>query len=207
MLIHGYYACVSYIDAQVGLIMDALEVNGLKDNTIVVLIGDHGFKLGDHSMWAKHTNFELDTRVPFIISGPGIKTNQKTSSFAEALDIYPTLAELAGLQPPAHLQGVSLVPVLKNPEKSVRDAAFSIWPSYHGTRTDEEKVILGYSVRTDAFRYTEWYHVASDSLLDRELYDHRQNNREEANIINDPAVEEYLPHLEQMINNYRKRVY
>ncbi len=206
MLIHGYYACISYIDAQIGLMMDALEKNGLKDNTIVVLMGDHGWKLGDHSMWCKHTNFELDTRVPLIISGPGAAQNRTTRSFAEYTDIYPTLAEMAGLQPPAHLQGASLVPVLQNPEKTIRDAAYSVWPSYRGTRTDEEKVILGYSVRTDTFRYTEWYHMASDSLLDRELYDHRQNNHEEANIINDPAVVEYLPQLEERINNYRKSV-
>ena len=204
MLIHGYYACVSYIDAQIGIIMDALEENGLKDNTIVIFMGDHGFKLGEHGMWVKHTNFELDTRVPLIFSGPGIQKNQTTRSFAEYTDIYPTLAELAGLEPPAHLQGVSLVPVLKDPEKSVRDAAYSVWTSYEGVRTDEERVILGYSVRTDEFRYNEWFHVASDSLLDRELYDHRQNSREEVNIINDPSVAEYLPELEQMIYNYRR---
>jgi iduronate 2-sulfatase len=204
MLIHGYYACVSYIDAQVGLIMEALEKNGLKDNTIVVLVGDHGWKLGDHAMWCKHTNFELDTRVPLIISGPGIKSNQRTNSFAEALDIYSTLAELTGLQPPAHLQGTSLVPVLQNPGTSVKDAAYSVWPSYHGVRTDEEKVILGYSVRTDEFRYTEWIHLATDSLLDRELYDHRQNNREEINVINDPSVAGFLPQLEERIENNRK---
>jgi iduronate 2-sulfatase len=203
MLIHGYYACVSYMDAQLGLVMDALEENGLKENTIVVLVGDHGWKLGDHAMWCKHTNFELDTRIPMIISGPGIKRNQKTSSFVEALDIYPTLAEYAGLQPPAHVQGTSLVPVLQNPATSVKDASYSVWPSYQEDRTDEEEVILGYSVRTDEFRYTEWIHLATDSLLDRELYDHRQNNREEINVINDPSVAGFLPQLEERINNYR----
>jgi len=204
MLIHGYYACVSYMDAQVGIVMDALEENGLKENTIVVFLGDHGWKLGDHGMWAKHTNFELDTRIPLIISGPGVKSHQKTNAFAEALDIYSTLVEMAGLQPPTHLQGNSLVPVLQNPATSVKDAAFSIWPSYRGDRTDEEKVILGYSVRTDEFRYTEWIHLATDSLLDRELYDHRQNNREEINVINDPSMAGFLPQLEERINNYRK---
>jgi iduronate 2-sulfatase len=204
MLIHGYYACVSYVDAQLGLILDALEENGLKDNTIIVLLGDHGWKLGDHGMWCKHTNFELDTRIPMIISGPGIKGNQKTNSFAEALDIFPTLAEITGLQAPDHLQGTSLMPVLQNPATSVKDAAYSIWPSYRGDRTDEEKVILGYSVRTDEFRYIEWIHLPTDSLLDRELYDHRQNNREEINVINDPSVAGYLPQLEEMIDDYRK---
>ncbi|MCC5931536.1 MAG: sulfatase [Cyclobacteriaceae bacterium] len=204
MLIHGYYACISYIDAQIGIIMDALEKSGLKENTIVVLMGDHGWKLGDHSMWAKHTNFELDTRVPLIITGPGVQQNQETHSFAEYIDLYPTLADLAGLQAPAHVQGLSLVPVLQNPEKSVKDAAFSIWPSYRGSRTDDDKVIMGYSVRTDEFRYTEWIHMASDSLLDRELYDHRYNHREEANIVKDPTVADHLPALEQRIYNYRK---
>ena len=205
-LIHGYYACVSYIDAQVGLIMNALEKNRLQDNTIVVFLGDHGWKLGDHAMWCKHTNFELDTRVPLIITGPGVKKDQHTRSFAEMTDLYATLADMAGLQPPDHIQGMSLVPALQDPEVSIRDAAFSIWPSYHGDRTNEDKVILGYSIRTDEFRYNEWYHLATDSLLDRELYDHRQNNREEANIINNTSVADHLPLLEERIDNYRRKL-
>lgn len=204
MLIHGYYACVSYIDAQLGLVLDALDTTGLKDNTIVVLVGDHGWKLGDHAMWCKHTNFELDTRIPLIIAGPGVHSNRCTQSFAEALDLYPTLADFAGLPVPNHVQGDSLVPILENPEVSIKDAAYSVWPSYRGNRRKKDKAILGYSVRTDAFRYTEWIHLASDKLLDRELYDHRQNNREAVNVIEDPAMAAFLPELEEKIQKYRK---
>src|SRR5699024_533566 len=112
-LLHGYYASVSMIDTQVGRLLKALENNGLTDNTIVVLWGDHGWKLGEYGTWAKHSNTELDTRVPLIISDPNYQNVGHTKSLAELLDIYPTLCELAGIPLPKHLQGESLVPLLK----------------------------------------------------------------------------------------------
>jgi iduronate 2-sulfatase len=203
MLIHGYRACVSYMDAQVGRILDALEANGLSENTVVILWGDHGWKLGEHGMWIKHTNFEIDTRVPMIIAAPGMKQKVKSSSFAEFVDIFPTLADLCGLEIPQQLHGRSLVPVLANPEESVRDHAFSIWPSYRGNRTNKEKAILGYSVRTDYYRYTEWINVHSGELLDRELYDHLNDPAENKNVISNERYAEQLPALEALIQNYR----
>jgi iduronate 2-sulfatase len=203
MLIHGYRACVSYVDAQVGRILDALEANGLSENTVVIFWGDHGWKLGEHGMWIKHTNFEIDTRVPVIIAAPGMKQNVKSTSFAEFVDVFPTLADLCGLEIPQQLHGRSLVPVLTDPAESVRDHAFSIWPSYRANRRDSEKAILGYSVRTNNYRYTEWIHAHSDELLDRELYNHINDPSENKNVISDEQYAEDLPALEALLQNYR----
>jgi iduronate 2-sulfatase len=138
-----------------------------------------------------------------IIAAPGMKQKVKSSSFAEFVDIFPTLADLCGLEIPQQLHGRSLVPVLANPEESVRDHAFSIWPSYRGNRTNKEKAILGYSVRTDYYRYTEWINVHSGELLDRELYDHLNDPAENKNVISNERYAEQLPALEALIQNYR----
>src|SRR5690606_7545354 len=114
-LIQGYYASVSMVDAQVGKLLDALEKSGLRENTIVVLWGDHGYKLGEYGTWCKHSNAELDTRSPLIISDPDHRKGNKTSSVVELLDIYPTLCDLAGLSGPDDLEGKSLVPILNDP--------------------------------------------------------------------------------------------
>lgn len=205
MLIHGYYACVSYIDAQIGKIHKALEENGLLDNTIIVLWSDHGFKLGEHGMWAKHTNFEHDTRIPMIFSGPGIEKNAVTYSFAQSVDIFPTLADLTGFDVPDQLHGTSLVPVLQNPEAKVQDQAYSIWPSYRGNRRVQEEAILGYSVRTESFRYTKWVQVSSGEVLDQELFDHAKDPEENRNVIDDPQYAGSLPELVSLIRDYMVR--
>ncbi|MCB1120143.1 MAG: sulfatase, partial [Verrucomicrobiae bacterium] len=125
---HGYYACVSYIDSLLGDLMSDLDALGLRDNTIIVFWADHGFKLGEHSLWHKHTNFELDCRVPFMISAPGYRKGQRTGSLVELLDIYPTLCDLAGLPVPGDLQGTSLKPILENPDATVKTFARSQYP-------------------------------------------------------------------------------
>ena len=113
---HGYYACISYTDAQVGRLLDALDKEGLADNTVIVLWGDHGWQLGDHGLWHKHTNFELATRAPLLISVPKQKTaGQKCDATVEFVDVYPTLADVCGLPIPAGLDGSSLKPFLENP--------------------------------------------------------------------------------------------
>ena len=123
---HGYYASVSYTDAQIGRLLDALEQLGLAENTIVVLWGDHGWKLGEHNGWCKQTNFEIDTRVPFIISGAGVKAKgQQSHALTELVDIYPSLCQMAGLPIPEYLQGTSLVPLLENPDLEWKSAAYS----------------------------------------------------------------------------------
>ncbi len=153
-LLHGYHACVSYTDAHIGRLLDTLDDSGLADNTIVVLWGDHGWKLGDHSSWCKHTNFEVDTRVPLIIRHPGIdlKRGTTTSSLVELIDVYPTLCDLAGVPFPTHLQGRSLVPVLHDPSAEIRDTAYSSYPSSIGKATT-----IGHSIRTATHRYTQWW--------------------------------------------------
>ena len=114
---------------------------------MIVLWGDHGWKLGDHNAWSKHTNFEVDTRVPLIISAPGMsEQGQQTDAFAELLDVYPTLCDLAGIEQPSHLQGESLVPVLKDPASSVKETAYSIFPRY---RNDDEQTVTGFSFRNE----------------------------------------------------------
>ncbi len=180
---HGYYACVTYIDTQIGMVLTELEKLKLRENTIIILWGDHGWKLGEHGMWCKHTPFELDCRVPMIISVPGSSSaGKRVTSFAEFVDIYPTLCELCGLELPEHLQGDSLVPVIKNPDKPGKAAAYTQWPKSH--RTDPEKVITGYSVKTKFYRYTEWTRNSTGEVLAKELYNHENDPDENVNIAN-----------------------
>ena len=167
-LLHGYHACVSYLDRNVGVLLQALEEVGVADNTIVVFWADHGWKLGDHSSWCKHTNFECDTRVPLIIRHPGKPSAQgSTRALVELIDLYPTLVDLCGLEPPSHLQGKSLVPVLDDPTFRTRAIAYSSYP--HGAGRGIGRVV-GHSIRTDQHRYTEWWDK-NDQVVDTVLTD------------------------------------
>ena len=126
LLKHGYYASVSYVDAQIGRLVEGLKKLGLYDNTIIVIWGDHGWKLGEHNAWCKQTNYEIDTRVPMIIAGANISAKStQSNALTEFVDIYPTLCELSGLEIPEHLQGTSAVPLLQNPDQAWKTAAFS----------------------------------------------------------------------------------
>lgn len=168
-LVHGYYACVSYVDAQIGRLLDAVEEEGLADNTIVVLWSDHGWKLGDYRGWGKMTNYEIDARVPFIISAPGMKqtAGKPTESLVELLDIYPTLCELTGIETPDFAEGKSLVPILRDVDAKVHQAAVSQYYRRH-----EGNEYMGYSLRTNEHRYTEWRDFATGQVTDLELYEH-----------------------------------
>ena len=140
---HGYYAAISYLDAQVGKVIGALDSLGLSDNTIVVFWSDHGYHLGEHALWSKRTNFELDARVPLIISAPGqAAPGGRTGSIVELLDLYPTLADLADLPAPAHLEGVTLRPLLDDPETAVKQVAFNAAPrpGLRGSKSDGDGV-------------------------------------------------------------------
>ncbi|MGB3585930.1 MAG: sulfatase [Tunicatimonas sp.] len=176
-LLHGYLAAISYVDAQVGLILKELDRLNLRENTIVVLMGDHGYQIGEHGMWAKkHTNFEMATRVPLIISAPGqTAQGQTTMALTELVDIYPTLAELAGLTSDELLEGSSLVPLLNDPDQDWKTAAFSSYP--RGGR-------MGNSMRTDRYRLTAWTTEGKDT--EYELYDHRHDPQENQNVVNQP---------------------
>ncbi len=197
-LVHGYYACVTYIDAQVGRLLAALDDYGLRDDTVIVLWGDHGWKLGEHGMWCKHTPFELDARVPLIFSYPGMKHRGiAAKSFAEFVDIYPTLCALCGLGIPAHVEGDSLAGALADPGKVVKKAAFTQWPKKH--RTNPAKVIMAYSIKTDRYRYVEYTHKKSGTVHARELYDHAKDPDENVNIAGDPEHGETVEELSRML--------
>ncbi|MCK5136782.1 MAG: sulfatase-like hydrolase/transferase [Bacteroidales bacterium] len=194
----AYYASVSYMDAQLGKVLDALEKYGHKENTIVILWGDHGWKLGDHHAWSKHTNFEFDTRVPLIISVPGMGTaGRRSMSFAEFVDVYPTLCDLAGIPKPAHLQGESLVPVLNDPEERIREYACSIFPR---NRMDDARTVTGFSIRTDQYRYVEWIHLASGKTMASELYDHESDRLETINVAQHPDFRKEVLRLSKILH-------
>lgn len=175
---HGYYAAVTFIDAQVGLLLDELERLGLAASTIVVLWGDHGWKLGEHGGWCKQTNYEIDTRAPLIMRVPGMQARaEPCSALVEFVDIYPTLCELASLPVPAALQGTSLVPLLAGEVAKVKDAAYSQFPRSH-----EGREFMGYAMRTERYRYVEWVDRATGKVEARELYDHESDPAEDQNI-------------------------
>ena len=182
---HGYYASISFLDAQLGEVLDALEQGGHRDNTIIVFTSDHGFHIGEHGLWGKTTNFELDARVPLMISSPAHPNSRgkHTQSLAELLDLYPTLAALSGTSEdlPKNLEGVSLLPVVADPHVSVRASAVTRHQHpFYGARSNWRA--WGHSVRTDRWRYTEWRDIASGKLLAQELYDHRTDPLETINV-------------------------
>jgi len=191
-LIHGYYAAVSYIDAQIGRVVAELERLGLRDRTVIVVWGDHGWKLGDHSLWCKHTNFELDARVPLIVSSPGAKGNgRKSDRLVEFVDIYPTLCELAGLPLPGHLEGCSFAPLLQDPSAPWKSAAFSQYPRGGGNRP-----VMGYSMRTDRYRFTRWVNRSDPKkVYATELYDLQSDPDENTNIAGRPENKKLVAEL------------
>ncbi|HBE71696.1 MAG TPA: iduronate-2-sulfatase, partial [Planctomycetaceae bacterium] len=161
-LLHGYHACVSYTDRNIGVLLDALESSGAVQNTIVVLWADHGWKLGDHSSWCKHTNFECDARVPLIVRFPGRNmAGSKTAALVELIDIYPTLCELAGVEAPTHLQGRSFAGVLTSPDVEHRICAYSSYP-----HTYQKRRVVGHSIRTQQHRFTQWWDAKTDEVVD-----------------------------------------
>ncbi|MDF1753780.1 MAG: sulfatase [Verrucomicrobiales bacterium] len=173
--IHAYAACVSYIDAQIGKVMRALEKSKKKDNTVVVLWSDHGWHLGEHSAWGKMTNYEIATRVPLIFKGPGIQA-RRTSSFAELVDIYPTLCRLSRIEMPTHLEGDDISnQLIEAVPNSVKTAAYSQYSRYNGKYT-------GRAVRTDRFRYIAWYD-RDKNLIAEEYYDAFEDPGETKNLI------------------------
>ncbi|HEY2415505.1 MAG TPA: sulfatase [Pirellulaceae bacterium] len=185
---HGYLANISYFDAQLGKVLDELDRLGLADNTVIVFWADHGYHLGEQTLWAKTSNFELDARVPFLISAPGMAKGSRTEALAELLDIYPTLVELCGLPAASGVEGKSLVPVLKNPRTSVKEFALTQHPrpAYYNNDTPPDPEVMGYSIRTDRFRYAEWRNWKTGTADARELYDHRSDPDETRNVVDEP---------------------
>ncbi|MCZ6673203.1 MAG: sulfatase [Verrucomicrobia bacterium] len=188
---HAYYACISYVDALVGSLLDELEASGQRENTIVVFTSDHGYQLGDHSLWSKHTNFELATRVPLFVSVPGASTRgSSTDSLVELVDLFPTLAELCGLTLPDHLEGKSFRRVLFDSEAKVREEAYSEY-NRNGAR--------GCSIRTDRFRYIEWRDQKSGDVVARELYDHAHDPGENVNVAEEGEYDGEIENLSKLV--------
>jgi iduronate 2-sulfatase len=205
---HGYYAATSYMDAQIGLVLDALDRTGLADETVIVLWGDHGWQLGEHGLWHKHTNFEVAVRSPLVISVPGQRApGRRTLSLAEFVDVYPTLADICGLPAPTGLDGVSLRPILDNPAATVRPVAISQYP--RGGRETGGRRLMGYSIRDDRWRLTVWRDRADGTIAARELYDERDDPHETANLAERPehadVVQRLSAHLPPLVAVKRTR--
>lgn len=167
----AYYACNSFVDAQIGRLLDALEKNGLMEKTIIVFWSDHGYFLGEKGLWYKRKAFERSARMPLLISVPGGARNRSCQKPVELVDLYPTLADLCGLKPPARLEGQSLGPLLDNP-------ASDSWTKPAVTQVWHSPKAWGYSIRTERYRYTEWL----EGKAGRELYDHAVDPGEITNL-------------------------
>ena len=188
--IQAYHASITFMDAQVGRVVAALDRLGLADNTVIVMTSDHGYHMYDHGLWQKMSLFENSARVPLLIVAPGAAGNgHSTPALAELVDLYPTLADLCGLTAPEYLDGVSLQPVLHDPGASVKDAAFT------QVRRGQKH---GYSVRTDRFRFTLW----DDGNAGRQLFDMQSDPLETQNLAEDPQHAEVVTELTQRLRDY-----
>jgi iduronate 2-sulfatase len=173
---------VSYIDTQVGRLLNALERNELTEKTIVVIYGDHGFHLGEQGLWTKANNFELSTRVPLIFSLPNY-SGARSNALVELVDVYPSLCEAVELPIPHKLEGTSFLPILKNPNQLWKSAVFSQYPrSLKGHRHSKHGDIMGYALRTERYRYVEWQDWKSKDIVARELYDFKDDPFEISNV-------------------------
>jgi len=198
-LIHGYAACVSYVDAQLGRVLERLKQLKLCDNTIIVLWGDHGWKLGEHASWSKHTNFEIDTRAPLILSTPEtLGAGLRSQALVEFVDIYPTLCDLCGVEMPSTCEGISLKPLLEKPDAVLKEAAFSLFPRFGPG-------IMGYTMRTDTVRYTEWAKRDRAEIVGRELYDHRTDPQENVNVAAHTSRADEVERLSARLAEHRNR--
>ncbi|MEC9094355.1 MAG: sulfatase [Planctomycetota bacterium] len=187
----AYYACNSFVDAQVGRLIAALEKNGLLEKTIIVFWSDHGYFLGEKGLWYKRKAFERSARMPLIISAPGLSRQKNCQKPVELLDLYPTLADLCGLEAPRNLEGDSLKPLLKNPKSKdwSKPAVTQIW---HNAKA------WGYSIRTERFRYTEWL----EGRAGKELYDHSNDAREVHNLAADPKFKKVVTELSKQLQPF-----
>jgi arylsulfatase A-like enzyme len=180
---HAYFACVSYVDAQIGKLLDQLDHLGVAENTVIVLWGDHGWHLGDHLVWGKHTIFERALHSALIIKVPGKKTGIRVNRIVSSVDIYPTIIDLSGLEMPVKTDGKSLLPLLTNPKAKWENASYSYF-------------LNGISLRTERYRLTRFFRQPEPVI---ELFDHQSDPDETRNIAADQVdvVEKLLPVLEK----------
>ena len=198
--VRAYWASVSFVDCQVGRLLDALDRLDLAENTIIVFFSDHGYLLGEHGQWQKQLLFDEANRVPLIMAGPGVTGRGASPRTVELLDVYPTLVELCGLPRPQHkLQGKSLVPLLNQPDAKWDRPAFSqvARRANDGPRAGR---IMGYSVRTERWRYNEW----DDGKLGAELYDHDQDPKEHTNLALDEGHDDVVKEMKRLLAGVRK---
>ena len=190
----AYYATTSFVDAQVGRVLDKLKETGLDKNTIVVFTSDHGYHLGEHGHWMKKTLFDNGTRIPLIVSGPGINKNEKIMDApVEMIDIYPTLMDLTGKKTPSFVSGKSFASLLKDSSKRVRKSALTeliIGP--------KDKMVQGYSIKTNRYRLTQW---GKNGVHGYELYDHKFDKPELNNLANEEAYRALKDSLKKVIRD------
>jgi len=204
-LIHGYYAAMSYTDAQIMMLLNELDKLGIRENTIIVLWGDHGWHLGDHGLWNKHTNFEEATHALMMMSVPGQKKGIQSVATSEFVDIFPTLCDLVSIPKPKYLDGISLVPVIKDPTAEVRQYALSQYP-----RSNDK---MGYSIRAKRFRYTVWMGKSyrtwmpfdEKAVIARELYDYEKDPLETENMLDKPEYKKDRELMDKLFMDCMKR--
>ena len=196
---HGYYAATSYVDAQIGRVLETLAELGLEQKTVVVLVSDHGYHLGEQGLWTKTTNYEADVRVPLLMAVPGLTTGRETAALVESVDIYPTLAELCDLSIPAEVTGISLIPNLTDAAAPGRSGAVSQFPRpWSGSERDFDS--MGYSVRTAENRYVEWRRFGTGEVTARELYAYADDDvYEHANLAADPKQAALLAQMARLL--------
>jgi len=209
-LIHGYMACVSYVDAQIGKLLDALKEKKIVDNTVIVLWGDHGYHLGDHTEWCKHSNFEQATRIPLLFAGPGVEKNKHVDIPVELIDVFPTLFELSGVKIP-DIDGKSLVPLLDGDGDTTVDIDYAV--SQYPRMKDK----MGYSIRSKRYRYTEWHGASyrsymkykDSNIIAIELYDYKTDPNETKNLANEKEYKAVVADLKAKLmihlNSIEKR--
>lgn len=199
---HGYFANITYMDAQIGRVLDALERSGVADRTIVTFISDHGYHIGEHTQWGKTSNFEYDARVPMLIRKPASPhAGKRTAALAELVDLFPTVLDLCGVPRPPGLDGVSLAPVLDDPAKQVKAAAFTQHPrpAYFDREPSKTPAAMGVSVRTARVRYTEWRDWKSGGTIAREMYAAADEPAETRSVLDDPRHAEARREAEQLL--------
>ncbi|MEP2280950.1 sulfatase [Maribacter sp.] len=192
---HGYYASVSYVDALVGSLIAHLKEIGLYDNTVIILWGDHGWKLGDHNSWGKMTNYNIDLQVPMIIRYPNQENRgAQTFEITELVDMFPSLCEIAGIEVPSYMQGTSFLPLIKDPKRSWKSAAFSQFHRRPKVSADGNRY-MGYSINTKEYHYIEWYTWdpktgTKGELTGKELFDRINDPHETVNIAGNKELSE-----------------
>ena len=188
-LIHGYYACISFVDAQIGRLIKALKEKDLYDNSIIVFVGDHGWQLGEHNLWAKHCNFQTSLKVPLLLKYPKQQQKQKIQSVVELIDLFPTLCALSNLETPSHAQGKSLVTINKeNPKNSI---GFS---RYH----------KGTTITTPDYAYTQWFDTEKNKVIGDMLFDLNSDAQENSSLAKDSAYKTLINNFTTKIDSLRK---